>query len=339
MLARQMEDGRLNYADALRVLAVAAVVLLHVSVGWLWMAPKGSSEESVLLAWDALSRWCVPLFIMLSGMFLLDPDHPMPPGTWGRHLLRVAVPLLAWGSFYALVTYGRVDGRFTLAGVLDALGHVLRADTHYHLWYLYMIFGLYLITPVLRAFLRGADRGGVEWFLLLFLAFGLVLPLLAQQFPALPLPKWLGLVGVPTGYMGYYVLGYYLRAFDFSPGFEGGIYLLGCAGLGYTLWRGGAVFGYLTPNVAFTAAAIFLLFRRLSGRMGSHRLVRAAADRSFGIYLSHPLFILVLHHFRLTTLAFPPLLSVPVLTLAVFAASFALSWLLGKLPAVGRYLA
>lgn len=330
--------GRLAYADGLRVLAAFAVIVLHVSVGWLWKAPDGSADQAVLLTYDALVRWCVPLFVLLSGMFLLDPAKPLPRRKLAGHILRVLVSLLAWGSFYAVITYGRPDGRFTASGVLEALLHVARADTHYHLWFLYMILGLYLVTPVLRAFLRGAEEGDVTWFLLLFLVFGSVLPLLAYYLPGLSIPKWLELLGVPAGYMGCYLAGWYLRSRRLSPAAEGWVYALGGAGLAFTVWQGGAVFGYLTPNVLFATAAVFLLFRRLLGGMGPHKLLDVLSDRSFGIYLVHPFFILVLDHFGLTTLVFPPPVSVPVLSLLVFAASFALSWALGKVPVVGRYL-
>ena len=69
------------------------------------------------------------------------------------------------------------------------------------------------------------------------------------------------------------------------------------------------------------------LLNALSGRMVS-----------FGIYLVHVFFLMLLRNFGITALSFPPVLSVPVLTAAVFLASLAAAWLLSKVPFVGKYL-
>ncbi len=69
-------------------------------------------------------------------------------------------------------------------------------------------------------------------------------------------------------------------------------------------------------------------------------LLNALSGRtvSFGIYLVHVFFLMLLRNFGITALSFPPVLSVPVLTAAVFLASLAAAWLLSKVPFVGKYL-
>ena len=109
--------GRLAWADLLRVLTTFAVVLLHTSTTWLALAEEGSAEWTALMAWDGLTRWCVPVFVLLSGAFLLDPNKPLTV----RFLLRGRLPrilaaLLAWGFFYNLI-YFRNAGA---AGVRNA---------------------------------------------------------------------------------------------------------------------------------------------------------------------------------------------------------------------------
>ena len=58
----------------------------------------------------------------------------------------------------------------------------------------------------------------------------------------------------------------------------------------------------------------------------------------FGVYLVHDFFIMLLRECGLTPLSFPPIFSVPVLSLAVCLAAFAVSWALSKIPFVNRYL-
>ena len=75
------DQGRLAYADLLRVFACLAVIVVHVSGGWLESLPAGTADWNLLNAWDCLAHWCVPVFVMCSGMFLLDPKSPSPGPT------------------------------------------------------------------------------------------------------------------------------------------------------------------------------------------------------------------------------------------------------------------
>ena len=90
-MARTNEGGRLAYAELLRVVAMLAVIVLHVSGGWLESLPVGTTDWHALNMWDSLCRWCVPVFVMCSGMFLLDPQKALSwPSLFLRYILRMA---------------------------------------------------------------------------------------------------------------------------------------------------------------------------------------------------------------------------------------------------------
>ena len=42
--------------------------------------------------------------------------------------------------------------------VTRAVSLILSGDPYYHLWFLYAILGLYLVTPALRLFVRSANQ-------------------------------------------------------------------------------------------------------------------------------------------------------------------------------------
>ena len=356
MMARTV-DGRLAYADLLRVLASIAVIVLHISASQFRQTAIGSTEWTVLCTYDSLMRWCVPMFVMLSGAFLLDPKKSVRlRDIFLKYILRVLVALLVWGVFYALLDYGHSGWHFTWAGIKSALGYVLRAQTRYHLWFLYMIIGLYLVTPILRAFVRGASRGTFHWFFVLTFMVYSVLPTLQALWPdrlALPM-AWVNKfdIHLVLGYVGYYVAGYYLKNYTLGRLAEFIIYILGILGAVATVWgttalsvRAGAfnetLFEYRSPNVACMAVAIFVLFRYVLGvsdERSRRQRLGGISKITFGIYLVHMFFITLLQHFGITTLSFNPILSVPVLSAVVFLCSFAVSWLISKIPLLGRYL-
>lgn len=348
-------DGRVAYADLLRVCAMLAVIVLHVSGGWFRDVPVGSTPWQTFNIYDGLVRWCVPVFVMLSGMFLLDPKRDLPLGKLlFHHILRIGVALVVWGAVYAVVGHLLEGGALTLVGIRNALWSVLQGKLHYHLWFLPMIIGLYLVTPILRAFVRGASRGDIHWFFLLVFLFTFVLPTLLRLRPSQTFSSWQGLLGVKLvlGYVGYYMAGYYLKTYTLGRAAEFIIYALGIAGAVVTV--GGTallsaqqgktvvtLMEYDSPNVALFSVAVFVLFRYVLGvseERSRRQRLGGIAKISFGIYLVHELFLLLLRHFEISTLSFLPALSVPLLSAGIFLCSCVVAWVLSKIPVLGRYL-
>lgn len=358
-MAGKQEGGRLVYADLMRVAAMLAVIVIHVSAGWLESLPVGTADWHALNLWDSLTRWAVPVFVMGSGMFLLDPKKSLSlPTLFFRYFLRMVTALFFWGMAYHLL-HDLLNGVLTLKSLPRALYAVVLGSTETHLWFLTMMMGLYLLTPLLRAFLRGASRGDLHWFFLLYAFFMLFLPLFLRlrgsQTAAYYADRFylnFTLAFPPLAYVGYFVAGYYLKTYTLGRIVEGLIYLLGIAGavataVGTTLLstRSGGLdttlYSYLTPNVAAMAVAVFVLFRYLLGvsdERSRKQRVSAMADCGFGVYLSHVIFLILLRWYGLAIPPIPAAVAVPLLTLVIFIPSYALSWLLHKLPVVGRYL-
>jgi surface polysaccharide O-acyltransferase-like enzyme len=145
------------YTDALRVSAAIAVIVIHVTgdgasaIGTLSM---GSWWLCLII--ESLSRWAVPIFVMVSGLLLLDPGKVETPGEFYRkRLKRLAIPVLSWSLFYLGWRWFYEDDRFTL---WSALGQLVDGSAYYHLWFLTMLIGLYISTPVLRMVVRAASN-------------------------------------------------------------------------------------------------------------------------------------------------------------------------------------
>ena len=217
-----------------------------------------------------------------------------------------------------------------------------------------MIVGLYLITPILRAFVRGASRADFHWFFLLCFVFANLLPTLLRLRPSQTVSLWVNNLNLHLvlGYVGYYVLGYYLKTYTISRAAEYLIYILGILGaavtVGGTAWlsqqRGvfaQTLYNYDSPNIALMSVAVFVFFRYVLGvseERSRRQRMSSVAQVSFGVYLIHVFFLILLDRLNITVLAIPPVLAVPALTAAVFLCSFAVAWLISKIPLVGRYI-
>lgn len=192
----------LPYADGMRVLAVAAVALLHASAtGVVRHDSLGSLQWWTANAIDASCRWAVPVFLMLSGALALDPARHEPLLLYyRRRLMRVGIPLVAWAAFYFLWAATYHDQRVTA----ESIGASLRAGlVENHLYFLVVILGLYAVAPVLREVVRRVEPSA-GWMLAVLLC-GLAACGIPQGYSPM------NAFTLITPYVGYFVLGFLLR--------------------------------------------------------------------------------------------------------------------------------
>ncbi|MEG1579136.1 MAG: acyltransferase family protein [Oscillospiraceae bacterium] len=353
-MARTIE-GRVAYADLLRVAATLAVIVIHCTGGWLEASAIGSANWNILNVMNGASRWCVPMFVMLSGMFFLDPKKSVTlPSLFFKSILRIVVALAVWGTVYALWTQRPTNGVYTIQWLWDALKTVLLGNTHYHLWFLYMMIGLYLVTPILRTFVKNASRTDFHYFFALAFVFSSLLPTLLALRPSATVTSylWRMNLGATIVYAGFFVAGYYLKTFTLGRMAEILIYLLGILGtvatIGGTLLLSrhdsafnGVIYQYFSPNVVFMSVAVFVLFRYVLGvseERSRRQRLGGVAKITFGIYLVHDFFLILLGHFGLLRPALTPLIAVPLIVCAVFLGSSLVIWPISKIPFVGKYL-
>ena len=101
-------QGRLFYADALRVVAALLVVTAHIALGLLYFSPPERPlswfDWHFAAAINSSARWIVAGFVMVSGAFLLNPARDEPPALFYRKSLsRIGIPLLFWSAFYTTI--------------------------------------------------------------------------------------------------------------------------------------------------------------------------------------------------------------------------------------------
>lgn len=352
------ESQRVLYADLLRVISAFAVITIHVvSNAWSGTLPETAAWQ-VLNIYDAAARFCVPVFIMVSGMFFLDPEKPMPvQKIYGKYLLRIGVAYVFWSLVYAVFHNIAVYGRLDLNVLEQIFRYFLRG--HHTLWFLIMLAGLYLITPILRIMTQYASRRILEYFLLLSFLFAGFFPTFLRSLEESALKQlvdyYLGHLNIHfvLGFTCYYLAGYYFKTYRLSRRQHIAIYLAGIFGLaatiGLTLWislKKGYGFSlyyeYLSPNVMLMSAGIFVFAKEYGSRFCTRprigKMLRHLSSCTFGIYLVHDFVNRSLAALGWDILGNPPLYTVPLYVLAVFAISYGIVFLLKKIPIVSQYL-
>ena len=222
------DKARTVWIDWLRVSAIFFVVIIH-STEPFYLGGSGSlilssSDAFWVSLFDSFCRACVPLFIIASS-YLQFPLHYNAKEFFSRRLKRVLIPFAVWTILYAIV-WGEPVENFSnlLLNFNYAAGH---------LWFVYMLVGIYLLMPVLSPWAEKVTRKELLFYLgiCLFTSF---IPFIRELsgaegvyiegpsgIPAFAkYPLWgecswnnYGVFYYFSGFIGYLLLGLYFRRF------------------------------------------------------------------------------------------------------------------------------
>jgi surface polysaccharide O-acyltransferase-like enzyme len=337
----------LAWIDVARIAAIVAVIAIHVvsSLVTSRAHPQSWWFGNVI---ESAARWSVPLFVMISGALLLHSDLADDPARfYRRRLARILPPLVVWTGVYLLYGHFTADNPRTLS---EAVAYVVAGRPYFHLYFLYLIAGLYLVAPFLRPLVAPSTGRVLGLAVLVFLALGIA--------DALAL-AWKGIGGVNAAtrfvpYIGYFLAGAWLvrvaptrrRVYVSLAAVAVGIaatavgvdLLADRFGLGKARY----LYEYLSVTTVPVSLGIFALFswsapsmERLATRIPGRALSIVAAS-TLGIYVIHPLVKSGLGMLGLRARAFFVPLAVPVSVLAIFVVSLLIVLVLQRVPLIRR---
>lgn len=291
---------------------------------------------------NAFTRWCVPVFIMVSGALLLDPQKQEDLATfYKKRLSRVLIPIVAWTLLY--LGWAVLKSAITKEPITAAeLGtRVLSGSPHYHMWFLYMIVILYVFTPFFRIIVAHSSRQNLIvlvtiCFVLAAINFGYTFAVSAQPRSDL-FVNWFLL------YLPYFFLGYLIRE-DSTPRstiFMGLLFVLssvltaaGCyyLSLSHTVKFGQYFYGYLSITVIPMSIGVMYLLKRLNSPLLGASWTRPAANLTLGVYLIHPIILETINHLGYGPNTLQNVFTIPAVATIIFTASLAIAWILRRLP-------
>ena len=333
-----LSGPRKQFLDVLRVLATCAVVLMHVLTGATDVTDASIVPEyrSLLLSVMDLVTWCVPIFLMISGYLFLNPERTLTyPVMIKKYCRRIALAILLFGVPYAASELVVAEKSFRIMMIPEALKMALTGHTWSHMWYLYLILFLYLITPLLKKVLQILPVWSVVAVMAVIFLGSSVAPFLNKVLDINSIPV------LPDGgvYFLYYLCGYLfvvrevcvdkaessatsgkrksMEAGDHTEPAKGrqigNVWLIAAAVLtmGMILSRTLAGFSIqMAYNYPFTVLLAMLLFAAgwKGGRDSAaptarekdriHRIPwQEAGALSFAVYLVHPVYVNLLYKF------------------------------------------
>lgn len=283
--------------ELLRIVAMFLVLVVHADFLSLGEPSCADFEADALSAWTRTfvqfaSIVCVNVFVLISGWFSIRASL-----AGGVKYMFQCVFLLTL-AYCAMLAAGRTE--LTLNGVRECLA-LTSAN-----WFVKAYLALYILSPVLNAFLRGATMRQMGWFLVAFYGFQTVYGWTNSSI-------WVCGGYSTFSFIGLYVLGHYLRCREQESGsgaaWHGWAVYLGCVVLNSLLFYvavvwpcGRMLFGlfplgsYVNPLIVAGSAGLLLAFARQSD--WQRGFVNWVGRSCFAVYLLHtvpavfePLFI------------------------------------------------
>ncbi|MBF0386778.1 MAG: acyltransferase family protein [Candidatus Omnitrophica bacterium] len=339
-MIKERSSGLL-WINYIRAIAAFGVVLVHVAADVIteWGAIPNSQWWSANI-YDSLARGCVPMFIMVSGALLL-PHQDSMRDFFRKRVNRVLVPFLTWTILYLI--WKKVFYKPDL-GLAQSFGMAIDGGVWFHLWFFYVLAGMYLVTPIFRIFIAHASRAQVGYFISIWFILGSFLPFLDKLVRLLGWPGFqLDLsVVIAQGFIGYFILGAFLIKYARPEWLRSaGIVWTGCFmiclfGTGWLTARSGSFketfYDNLAPNIVLYCASFFVMAKfiltAVEERLPSDckAFIVLLSKASLGIYLIHPMIIDVLDKGRLGLVLKsnegPAWIMIPVLAGVVYFVSF-----------------
>lgn len=345
-------EQRLFHYDILRIIAAFSVVMLHSSAQFWYELPVTDTNWLIMNSYDALFRFGVPIFVMISGALFLDPKREVKVKRLFTHnIFRLVILYVVWSCLYGLYDCKSFD--VSLVSWKDYVREMLGG--RYHLWFIPMIAGVYCLIPVLHSWLNSAKKEVIEYFLGLFLVFKIGIFTVEALVWQDDLHYVLDMIDIPMAcsYVGYFVLGYYIAHVGIAKKYQKWIYggavisaicnvVLGNL---LALKMGSPVGDIYDSFGVFTFVIVVALFEffvenkecfKLSGLW--QKVIREISDCTLGIYVMHVGLMEILKGMGIHTMMMPIAIGVPVYAVLCFVICLVVAALLRRIPLIGRYI-
>ena len=336
---------KLTWANNLRVAATLGVIFIHASsylTGSLGKIPQNNWILAIII--NTAVRWSVPVFVMLTGSFVLGNYNDKIGDFLRKALNKIIIPFFIWSVFYLLHNNwdDLLGNKLSMSQKGDILLENAITGSAVHLWYIYMIIGMYFVIPIFSKWTKYANKKELTIFLVFWFFLLIAYPFIDKYSTDFELNYF-------TGYIGYLIGGYYFFKFVNLPKallwtiFIGSITAI-AFGTYYLAFQKNVdkemYLAPLTPGVFLMSASIYLLFKQSNITMPNwiNSVVNQICNYSYGIYLVHLIVLAWVDDLVISATDFNPLITITVMSILCLTFSFGIIYLLRKIPFLGKWI-
>jgi surface polysaccharide O-acyltransferase-like enzyme len=331
-----------DWPEIIKAIAILMVIIIHVSAYPDYQVVNNSNWWSANIL-NNISRPGVPLFLMISGAFLLEPSKDENIlNYFKKRVSKVLLPFIFWSCFYYIWQSASFPHNFR--GWLHIAKVIIEKPTHYHLSFMYYLLELYIVVPILRSFIRGATKRDILYYIFLWIAFESIYPIIQTY-----LKITIGIVPeLIMNYSGFMIIGYYLRVYpiNISKIWLFSICLINiviASILTYCLstqnnWTlNEYMLDYSRINVVVYSICIFIIVRNLgTSRIPQTimRIISVISSTTLSVYFIHPAILETLIKYKIFTFSNYGYITIPIFTICILTTCVLLTLIFRKIPII-----
>lgn len=344
---------RLYYIDVLKIISCMAVIILHISSQNLGDYLPNTFEWQVFNFYDSCTRFAVAIFVMVSGALFLNEEREeiSIQKLYTKNIVRLLVAYIFYTIFYAIATFYLDEHTINLKTIVQNAF----LSSHYHLWFIPMLIGIYALVPILQKITRYSSKKEMEYLLIFFFIFSILRDTIEPfnlgifQYANAIFKRFT----IEIGFIGYFLLGYYLNTYKMKKTNRTILYGLGLISIFvcivgnslYSLSLGKTTqnfYGHFFITTFFASMAIFVwtkdtISKRKIKKRAS-KVIMKLSNASFGIYLIHAFGIRMMAFFQPCFAKIHVVFLIPIMAMCVFMFSFICVSLLRKIPYIHQYI-
>ena len=339
---------RYDFIDILRIVACLFVIVTHTT-GLVFLEETTMTPTwFAAITWFYISKWSVPVFVMISGYTMLDRQD-----SYKKSFQRVGrmVLVLCLFSFGYYMFQWLMGDRVTI-GVIDFFLTVLQNPLSLAYWYLYMYIGLLVMMPFLQKLVSVLNKRDCEIIIILSMTINGVWPILEKWCPALTATELFDFA-IFDSYIGMLMIGYYIKKY-LVPSKRLNRFAAITFGVCVLFNVSMTCFEYLSKGgndylvydsceylpIILEGACVFYLVSNVSLHGKLLKVVKLVSGCTFGIFLISDLIISVtqfVYRF-LCMMGIPAIVSIIVYEFVIFTIGFAGTLIMKRIPGLKKII-
>ena len=287
------------YITKLRAISCIAVVILHTALAGSASFDITDSQRMWTMIIRNMMLWSVPCFIMVTGALLLNPEKDITyKKLFSKYIKRVVICILVFTAVFELFDVV-LNGKQAVLWIVSEYAYkVVAGKSWAHMWYLYMLLGIYLLLPFYKMITRQIKKHDAVYLCIIYFLFLSFLPII-RDITGCEIAFF---ICTSTIYPFYLFIGYFIHSKTIIPRKTWMCILLALtsAGLiGLTAYAymhnvdklKGMLGTYAFPITVIQSVCVFSLFTMRESNSAINNLWVIIDKYSFGIYLIHMLIL------------------------------------------------
>lgn len=345
---------RVWYYDYLRIISVFSVIIIHTASRYIINLPVQDIRWMISNIFISTAKFCVPILFMISGAIFLDNKKDITfKNILFKNTKRILIAYLFWSFLYAVNRSIHIDDLSAIQMIKKIILGTLKG--HYHMWFIKVLIGLYIIVPILRKI--SIDKNIALYFILLSFVFNCIMPIISK-FNTLDIEIINQLdVNLVLGYSFYFMLGSYVSQMSVKKEDRKKLYILGLISLFITFIGTFLIsknnntineifYDYFSINIAIYSLAIFVFFKyyviylqtSLNKLNYYNKYVYIISESCFGIYLVHEFFYSIFFIENINVFNLNIIFLIPIKSMVIFIISFITVYIIKKAPYISKYI-